>query len=274
MTARGFSLIELLIALTMMLVIAGTLAGVVPSARESFDRIPADLELQQRGRTAIDTLSRALRSAGRDVVATNRLGSLSDLLPAVWLSEPDGSGAFTTLSVILPVTEPAQGVLSAEQLGTGAGFTLEDTACPGVGEVCGFVAGMTAMVADGLGHFDLFEVENAVAALRMLTPSRALSRSYPAGAVVVEVEELRFSLARQPDESFTLVRETAAGAIQPIVDFVSDLAFRAVGRDAAAGFYQPREVDVSLTVQAPTPALRRVLAGRVFRTSIRLRNAP
>lgn len=119
----------------------------------------------------------------------------------------------------------------------------------------------------------MFQVA-ATAAVRLLTPSRALSQSYPAESVIVEVDQLTFALAQQPDHSYTLTRQTGAGAIQPVVDFVSGLAFRGAGQGVAAGFLQYREVDVTVSVEAQTDPLRRVIADRVFRTTIRLRNMP
>jgi Tfp pilus assembly protein PilW len=274
MMDRGFSVIELLVALTMTLAIAGALASAVPPAREAFDRVPAEFEMQQRGRTAIDVLSQALRSAGRNVAATESLRPLSDLLPAVSLSAPDGNGAFAELKVIAPLTDPAQGVLAATQGSPAAAMILEADRCPIVADVCGFRSGSTAVIVDGLGNHDVFHVAATVAAARILTPVNALSRPYAAGSAVVEVDELTFTLVQQPDTSYTLVRRTAAGAIQPVVDFVTALSFRGVGQDVAAGFYQYREIDVTVTLEAQTDLLRRVIADRVFRTSIRLRNAP
>ena len=90
--------------------------------------------------------------------------------------------------------------------------------------------------------------------------------------MIVEADQLTFGLAEQPDGSYSLVRTTAAGAVQPIVDFVNGLAFDVIGRDATAGFFQIQQVDTRLTVEAPTDLLRRAIPDRVFRTSIRLRN--
>ena len=67
------------------MLLAGALAGLAQPAREVFDRVPAELELQQRGRTAIDVISNAVRSAGKNVAATNELGAFADILPAVAL---------------------------------------------------------------------------------------------------------------------------------------------------------------------------------------------
>jgi hypothetical protein len=70
---QRFTLIELLIAMTITLLIAGAVASVAPPSRKAFDRVPAELDLRQRGRTAIDALSQALRSSGKNVAATRRL---------------------------------------------------------------------------------------------------------------------------------------------------------------------------------------------------------
>ena len=273
MSARGFTVLELLIAMTITLLIAGALANLAQPARAAFERVPAELDLQQRARTAIDVLSQALRSAGKDVAATAVLGSLSDLLPTVSVSEPDGSGAFTELTVIVPLTDAAQGVLSAEQSGPAGSITLATGHCPNVKDVCGFTPGTTAVIADGAGRHDVFSIAATNAGARRVTPSAALSRSYPAGAVVVEVDQFTFGLTRQPDGSYSLIRRTAAGATQPIVDFVSALSFDVIGRDAPAGFFRLEQVDVSIGVEPATEVLRRRITERVFRTSIRLRNA-
>ncbi len=272
MTARGFSVIELLVALTVTLLIAGALANVVPPARAAFDRVPGELELQQRGRTAIDMLSQAIRSAGTNVPALESVGPLSDVVPTVSLSEPDENGGYTELTLMAPPPDPAQGVLAAAQDGPAAAIVLEADRCPNVSDVCGFQTGSTAVIADGLGNYDVFQVASTVVAARLLTPARALSRSYPEGSALVEVDELTFMLARQADDSRSLIRVTAAGAVQPVVDFVNGLSFRGMGQPIAAGFLQYRDVEVTVSVEAPTILLRRVIPDRVFRTSIRLRN--
>jgi len=272
MREGGFTVIELVIAMAIALLIAGAIAGVAPPARDAFERVPADLDLQQRGRTAIHALSQALRSAGQNVAATQALGPLSELLPSVSVAAEDESGSFTELTVIVPVPDAAQGRLAVAQSSPGASMTLAADHCPNVNDTCGFTAGSTVVVADGAGHYDVFSIGAANAGPRRVTPASALSRSYPAGAVIVEADQLTFGLAEQPDGSYSLVRTTAAGAVQPIVDFVNGLAFDVIGRHATAGFFQIQQVDLRLSVEAPTDLLRRAIPDRVFRTSIRLRN--
>jgi type II secretory pathway pseudopilin PulG len=273
-TSIGFSIIELLIATTVTILIAGAIAGVAPHARAAFDRVPADLDLQQRGRTAIDVLSQAVRSAGTNVAATESLGTLSDLLPAVSVSGEDEPDVFTELTVIIPVPNAAQATLETDQPAPGGAMTLAAAPCPNTKDVCGFTPGSTTVVADGEGHFDVFSIAATNAGARQLTPAKGLSRSYPMGSVLVEADRFVFSLREQPDGSYSLVRTTAAGAVQPLVDFVSGLAFEVTGRNAAAGFFQVEQVDIWLSVEASSDVLRRVIPDRVFRASTRLRNVP
>jgi type II secretory pathway pseudopilin PulG len=269
---EGFTVIELLIARAISLLIAGAIAAATPPARDAFERVPADLDLQQRGRIAIDVLSQALRSAGKNVAATEALGSLSDLLPSVSVAVENESGFFTELTALIPVPGAAQGVLAADQLSPGASMTLATHHCPNVNDACGFMPGSTVVVADGTGDYDVFSIGATNAAARRVTPARALSRSYPAGSVIVEIDQWTFGLAEQADGSYSLTRTTAAGAVQPIVDFVSGLAFNVVGRDAEVGFFRIHQVDIWLSVEAPTDLLRRAIPDRVVRMSVRLRN--
>jgi hypothetical protein len=225
--------------------IAGALAQAMPAARAAFERVPAEFDLHQRGRIAIDTLTQALRAADRVSVA-----------------KPDDDDAYLELTAVIPVASPAQGILSADQAAPGASMTLGIDRCPNIKDVCGFTVGTVAMISDHDGHFDVFIVTAVDAALRRLTPDRILSRAYSAGSFVLEVEEHTFGLDLQPDESYSLIRVTAAGAVQPLVDFIPALAFTVNGR----------QVGVRLTVQAVAESARAVVGERVFRTSVSVRN--
>jgi len=234
----GFTVIELLIAAAILALLAGAIAGAAPSARRVFDRVPAELDQQQRGRSAIDALSQVLRSAT----------SIID------------SGDSTSLTVIVPIIGGGRAVLAGQSVGV---FDLASSPCPGAG-VCGFAAGSTAQIADGRGRNDVFTVAAVNAPLRRLTASRVFAAAYPAGSSIAEIDQYTYRLALQGDGSYSLIRETAAGAIQPMVDFVRDLSFT-IGN---------QEVTVSLSVEAATAPLRPVLSDRIFTMSIRNRNLP
>jgi prepilin-type N-terminal cleavage/methylation domain-containing protein len=241
---RGFTLVELLIAMVVVLLLAGAMAAAASQARAVFERVPAVIDMQQRGNAAIDTLSQALRAAVR-----------------VTAEMPEDEGAFSQLSVIRPIDLPGQGVLAIDQASPAGAITLAASPCPNVKDVCGFTSGAVAMIAEGPA-FDVFIVGTTVPAQRRLTPKQSLSRAYRAGATVLEVEEQIFGLDQQPDGTYSLTRVTAAGAVQPIVDGIRSLSF---GVDGS-------HVDIRVVVHASTEALQRVIADRPFRTSISVRN--
>ena len=238
---RGFTLIELLIAMAITLLIAGAVAAAAPAARAVFDRVPVELEMQQRGRTAIDTLTSAVRAADY-----------------VWPVSTDESGNFTEVTLIVPVLNAAQGILAVDQTAPGGSISLEAAPCPNVKDVCGFTSGMTALISDADGGVDVFVVTAANVMTRSLTPGSPLSRAYGAGAAVREIEEITYRL----DDASSLVRETAAGAVQPIADSIADLSFSMDGD----------LVNVMLAVQPQAERLRGPIADRHFSNAVAVRN--
>jgi prepilin-type N-terminal cleavage/methylation domain-containing protein len=284
---RGLSLIELLVALAICAVVSASVAAVVSPARAVFERTPAALELQQRARTAIDAIMQTVRPAG----------PLGPLVPAVIPFELDGAGtALSRLKVIGPRPNPAQARLAQHQAGSYGDLVLAPSPCPDVEVVCGFKPGATALITDGSGRFDVFAIASADRSTSRLTPARPLSPPYAAGSIVVEVEVVTFQLAAQPDGSQTLVRVTAAGAVQPVVDRVSGLRFEPFAFDGSGELalmpigeltdgpwstaapdgdydedvFRVRRVDIALSLLAAPP----LEVERTFRFAVFLRNVP
>lgn len=297
MNPRGFSLVELLIALTICAIVAATIGAVVPPARAAFERTPAELELQQRGRTAIDVIVQAIRGAGNDMIVSEELGPLAAVMPAVIPLDVDASGtAFSKLKVIAARIHPAQGLLAAHQAGASGDLVLSSMRCPSVPVVCGFSVGTTAAVTDGSGRFDVFTVASAHSAAHRITPARPLSPPYAAGSIVVEVDVYTFQLNAQPDGTRSLVRITAAGAVQPIVDRVMSLRFEPYTVDETGSVvplpseeltdgpwwagspdgdydddsFRVKRMDIALSLHAAPP----LAVQRTFRFAVVLRNAP
>lgn len=294
---EGVSVIELLVALTICAVVSASIAAVVPPTRAIFERTPAELDLQQRARAAIDAIVYAIRAAGADVAASGELGPLAAIVPAVVPLEVDADGtAFSKLKVIAPRASPAQGTLAQHQAGPNGGLVLAPSRCPEVEVVCGFTEGATAVIADGSGRFDVFTIASAEGATYRLTPSRPLIPPYAAGSIVAEVDVFTFQLTAQPDGSQTFARVTAAGAVQPLVDRVTRLRFEPVALDQSGepmpmpaveltdgpwwtaapdgdyddDVFRVKRVDIALSLQAAPP----LGIERTFRFAVFLRNAP
>lgn len=301
MTERGFSLVELLIALTVCAVLSAAVAALAPPARAAFEAAPAALDLQQRGRTGVDVLAAAIRSAAADVAAAADLGAFGSMVPPVIPISPipdPGDTAFEAFYVVTSVPNASQGVLDRDQPGAHGVLTLAaGPGCPAVRDVCGFTPGAVAAIADGSGRFDIFTVAATNIPRRAITASLAFPSRYPAGSLVVEVEANHFRLDDQADGSRALVRETAGGATQPIVDHVTamglelwrgappvllsagaieDGPFFAGGPEGSydADLLAVRRIDVWISVEVPPVLLRapNVPRTRTLRATFALRN--
>ncbi len=263
--ANGFSLIELLVALTVCALLSGAVAAVAPQARAAFEATPEVLDLQQRERTVADVLTRVVRSAGL-IVATRDDGTVGERAAAVELLEPDRGGAvFHSLRVIAMVGH-GRGVLQADQSGPSGSLRL-DANCPSTGDVCGFSKGTVAAVVDVAGGVDVFTVGATSKSAHSISPLRALSGVYASGSAVFEVSANSYYLDEQSDGTFALVRETAAGAVQPMVDNVLELRIEPSHR---AGVLQ--RVDLTVRLDARSTAPNRRVADRVRHFSVSLRN--
>lgn len=234
---RGFSLVELLIAAALSALLAAAIAATVPSLQAFFERTPAAIDVQQRGRTALDVIAQAVRAADQ-----------------VLLIDGDvAANEFRQLMTITPRVDAARGVVEQNLPDAAGDIVLSAAGCPAIADVCGFVRNSAGTIADDRGGFELFIVGATDIASRSISPRRPLSAAYIAGATVVEVEAYTFRLDPQADGSRTLVRETAAGAVQPIVDRVAGLRF--------ARTFGTRGIDVTVMLQlhgSPAESTRRL----------------
>ncbi|MGH9387117.1 MAG: PilW family protein [Vicinamibacterales bacterium] len=235
MSQRGLSVVELLIALAVSVLLVGALVSALAPARAAFEATPATLELQQRSRVGLEFLASAIRSAGAHRSGHPESAIGGSAIPAVIPAISQGANeSFSEVEVFSAVAGGAGGVLDLDQPAADRAITLAPGGgCPRTPDVCGFTVGTVAAISDGHGRFDVFEVGSIDAVGMSLTSSRPLSAAYAAGARLFEVEVLRFSLGNQLDGSKSLVRTTAAGAAQPIVDGVTDLGFSLFGEGAS-----------------------------------------
>ncbi len=232
MSARGFTLVELLIATVITLLVVGAALTVTTSARASFDAGPGALDTTRRLREGAEVLVHALHSAGGDVGS----GALASSVPVVWpLTDLDGSTSgpsFEALSVLRAIDQAA-GRLAVPQPGPADSLTLAASpSCPAVPGVCGLDTDDVAIVFDARGRFDVFEVGAVAPELMRVTPAAPLARAYAAGAHVVKVRADRLGLVEQPDGSHVLTRVTWAGAREPVVDGVVGLDLQVWGEAA------------------------------------------
>jgi prepilin-type N-terminal cleavage/methylation domain-containing protein len=230
MSARGFTLVELLIALVITLLVSGGALVLARGARTALAVEPAAMDAARRLREGADALASAVASGGGERAVGHAIGSLANAVPVVRLLVPAEPDAFGEL-IVTRVVQGGRGRLALDQPGPAGSLTLETTdgLCPRSGNVCGFAVGDVAVVFDARGHFDVLIVAAVSEPLSRLTPRAPLGYAYRAGAWVVAIRQEHLLLMLQPGGARTLTRITAAGAREPILDGVTRMRFQPWG---------------------------------------------
>src|SRR5437879_3680891 len=104
----GFSLVEVLVATAIMLTITGGIFSVLNPSSDMFKAQPEVVDMQQRIRIGVDTLTRDLMMAGAGAYSGSQSGSLAGffapILPSRQGSDPlldDGPGVFKTDAITM-----------------------------------------------------------------------------------------------------------------------------------------------------------------------------
>ena len=94
----GFSLLEVMVATAIMLTVTGTVFTLLNPAQGMFQAQPEVVDMQQRLRIGVDTLTRDLIMAGAGAYSGSQSGSLSGFFAPV---QPNAS-----VAVIVALNEP------------------------------------------------------------------------------------------------------------------------------------------------------------------------
>ena len=265
--ANGFSLVELIIAMGIMLTITAAIFGLMDPAQGTFSAQPEVADMQQRLRVAQDALQKDLIMAGaglHQVVSPEvgpapqpTLGALGFYFAPVLpfrqgAVADDGVGQFFSDRITLfyvPSTS-AQGVISAlapppgngppNDLQAGADNTF-DIWCPTIdpmtNQTCGVGQGHTILIVDDTGNYDTFSVTKTNGAIVTVNkPADAAPTTYQAGSQVVEIVGRTYSmqLFNDPVTKTAYYRlmsydGTVAANDAPVVDHVVGLTFTYFG---------------------------------------------
>jgi len=235
----GFSLLEIVIATALMLLVTAGVFSMMDPAHGSFATEPEAADLQQRLRVAADTLSKDLIMAGAGAYLGTSVGALSasfaPVLPfrqGATSADPAGTFATDRITLMYVPSTAAQTTLSADL--TPVSFTLEvnpDSGCPRDATLCGFTKGMSVLVYDDTGAYDMFtitSVTGASAELAINRPADAATTTYEKDVTKV-VEAVSHTYYLKPDEatptSQLMHHDGTSHAGVPVVDHVVGLAF-------------------------------------------------
>jgi prepilin-type N-terminal cleavage/methylation domain-containing protein len=194
---QGFSLVESLVALLLLLiVISGVFAVVNPSSIASQAQ-PEAMDVQQRARVGIDAMERDLLRAGAGMASGPGAGPIADYFAAVvprrmGLHGADRYDAARSDAVTISRLTPSFVETTMRDPMGGGALTLtvdEPANCPIRNGVCGLAQGMKVVVFEQSGVFDWFTVTQVQSqAVTLVSHQPGPSPGHPAGSYVAQGE--------------------------------------------------------------------------------------
>jgi hypothetical protein len=250
--SRGFSLVELLLSLTVTLLVSAALLAAVRPTDAIFNVQTESADMQQRLRVASRVLFNdlVLAGAGMDTGAAVRL---SDFFPPVLpyrraRTGGDSPGTFRPdVASITYVPSLRAQTTTASAMAAASGSVRVNLAsgCPLTDGACGFSNARVVLIHDGHGSFDLFRVDDVQGSLLSLHHSLTDSTMvYPPGSRITEVVSRSYFLrTANPADGSQLLRDDGDDRpAVPVLDHVVQMGF--------AYFGDPRP-----PVSPPAPAL-------------------
>lgn len=229
---RGFSLIELLMATALMLLVMAAALAVVDPVRAASTIELESVDMEQRLRVAVHTLSADLAMAGAGAAMGADAGPLISQFAAVWPyrigrvgADPPGTFKADAVTVLYVPPASSQTTLSTELSAGQLSLRVHEAGCPQSQDLCGFAAGMTILVHDRDGHFDTFTLRSTTASEGVLTvnsPGGAMQASYPVGSTVLQVVQRTYAVKVNAQGISQLVSYDGSGAGDtPVLDHVA-----------------------------------------------------
>ena len=166
---HGFSLLELTIAMGIMLTVTASVFSLMNPAQGAFSAQPEVSDMQQRLRVGTDTLYKDLVMAGGGAYQGSMGGSLGNYFASVLprrigTINEDAPTVFKTDTITLIYVPPtiAQTTLAVHgpSLNSSEIGVNKEAGCPPSDDLCGFKIGMTVMMYDASGNYDIFTITN------------------------------------------------------------------------------------------------------------------
>ena len=260
---EGFTLVEMLVSLGIMMVVMAGVFTVFNPAQGAFRTQPEVADLQQRLRLAVAEITDGLRNAGSGSYRGQGLGPLNavvaPILPyRIGSANADLPTQYRT-DAITAIRVPADAAESTAASAIGATtadiVVATDTGCPPGPPACGFEVGDRVLLFADNGLYDIFSVTGITGGNALQHTSDPLSRTYPAGVQLVEVATDTYYLSSPADGSAPqLMHYDGYETEEAIVDNVVGLRFEYLGDPAPAALVRnPAEALGPWTTYGPKP---------------------
>lgn len=239
---RGFTIVEMMVSMAIMMVITGTIFSLVNPARGTYQTQPELADMQQRLRVGTTFMTDDLMMAGAGSPAGSTLmGTLVNFFAPVQPyrtgmigSDPEAGVFFRPDAMTIMYVPPnaPQTSLSGEMPQTSSELTVTaQPNCPAGDELCGFKAGMRILIFDESGAYDdmtLTHVQTAALHLQhnKSVPGNDLSKKYGVGAQVAQVAQRTYHFNPATNQ---LMYYDGDQRDEAVVDNVVELAFEYFG---------------------------------------------
>ena len=245
----GFTLVEMLVAMTILLVVVGTVFSMVDPGHGISKAQPEVADMQQRMRVAADVLQKDLIMAGAGTYSGSIAGALANFFPPIiprrtgnLNPDPDMSFFDDRISIAyVPDTASQTDVRDTMPSTSAEVKVFAQPGCPVVtpmDNLCGFKEGMRVLVFDRTGAYDFFTItqvqstgtEGHLQHNETLNLDKNLSKAYSQddGARVAQVETHVYWLNRVTSQLQHYDGLGPSGDI-PMVDNTVNLRFTYFG---------------------------------------------
>ena len=177
-TELGFSLIEALVAITLVSLVLAAAGGMLATSRNFVQQQILRIETTQALRATLDTLARDLRLGGACLPTTGSFLALS------------GTDA-GTMDTVVTRHGIVQSDLSCVRTALTADLKASDTQLQ-VDTTAGFAPGMRIYISNGSGEF--FTITDVDGTSKKLRKSTTLSTDYPSGSGIYAIDERGYAI--------------------------------------------------------------------------------
>jgi prepilin-type N-terminal cleavage/methylation domain-containing protein len=193
---RGYSLVEVLVSMAIMVTITGAIFSIVDPSRGAARSQPEFADMQQRARVGTEVLFKDLVMAGAGPYQGATTGSLMNFFAPVLpyragreLADPPGSFKPDAITIVYVPNTYSQTTIRDPMPNVSAEIKVEaQNNCPASDVLCGFTEGMSVLIFNPqTGSFDTFEITKVQSeALHLQHRGSVLSEAYPSGAVITQ----------------------------------------------------------------------------------------
>jgi prepilin-type N-terminal cleavage/methylation domain-containing protein len=244
----GFTLVEMLIAMAVMLLILGGVFQAFNPATGSFRTQPEVADMQQRLRVGNERLYNGLVVAGAGIYSGQAVGTLGQFFAPVLpylvgalYNDPAAGVYFRTDAITIfhvPTTASQCTIRDKMPQPSSEVKVNAEPGCPANDPLCGFEQGMRVIIFDATGSFDFFtvtEVQSDALHLQHRPPINPadFSKAYDVGATISQVNTDAYYWRQDPaTNTFQLMHYDLFQNDVPLIDDVVNLRFEYLG-DAA-----------------------------------------